>query len=690
MSRIPHLPKLLLIMVLLAPAVSLVTPGNVTTAAAQEPLEFVFEGGGWGHGVGMSQYGAKVMADEGFTAAEILGHYYTDSTVETLTMPSTEPDAEIAPLRILLADRSGSATLSLENDSSTPDNYIKIEYGTPFVSETDELGRSVVFENDGSPVTIDAIGMNLTINDVAYDGLGGQVLTVHFPTPMKISGVGTFLWGKIEFSIAKSGTLRVIESNLDMAKYLYGIAEIPSSWPVAALNTQAIAARTYAVSRLSSRRASSGWTTNFDLYSSTQDQHYIGWAGQDQPIEAAWVAAVDNTAAQIATYEGEAIEAYYSSSSGGYTEDSDYVWVADLGYLRGVYDPYDLTQENPNSTWNRTYSQDTVSRWMSGKPDTDVGTVLSMTFVEDNFGVSGRTDRAKLVVVGSERTIEVTGGRVFSRFNAAAVGEGSYVSMLPSTLFTINGSGDTSPDPAPTPTPTPTPVVHIPSGSSNTYSRAALDPLEPGPGEVRVRGWSFDPDLPTFPQVVHVYAFYDGSDTPVALDTPVVLAASPRPDVNRALNVGGNHGFNRRLAIRPGTHKVCVYSISVDGTGATDDLNRLIGCRTVTISAEALPAGTYDSISRTGNEVTVSGWAYDLDQPSASVDIQVYLDGSFSHSISAAVPRTDLNDILDVTGNHGFVDTFTVTDGWHDVCLYVVGIDPGGLPDGQTTALGCK
>ena len=160
MSRIRYLSKLLLIMALIAPAVSLVAPSAVTTAGAQESIEFVFEGGGWGHGVGMSQYGAKAMADEGFTAAEILGHYYTDSTVETRTMPSTEEEAEIAPLRILLADRSGSSTLSLENDISLPDNYIKIEYGTPFVSETDEtdeLGRSVVFENDGSPVTIDAI-----------------------------------------------------------------------------------------------------------------------------------------------------------------------------------------------------------------------------------------------------------------------------------------------------------------------------------------------------------------------------------------------------------------------------------------------------------------------------------------------------------------------------------------------------
>jgi nitrogen fixation protein len=73
-----------------------------------------------------------------------------------------------------------------------------------------------------------------------------------------------------------------------------------------------------------------------------------------------------------------------------------------------------------------------------------------------------------------------------------------------------------------------------------------------------------------------------------------------------------------------------------------------------------------------------------------SVDIQVYVDGSFSHSVSADVPRTDLNEILDVTGDHGFVETFAVTNGWHDVCVYVVGIGPDGLPDGQVSGLGCK
>jgi len=189
---------------------------------------------------------------------------------------------------------------------------------------------------------------------------------------------------------------------------------------------------------------------------------------------------------------------------------------------------------------------------------------------------------------------------------------------------------------------------------------------------------------------VHVYAFYDGSATPVALDTPVVRAATPRPDVNRALNVDGDHGFNRRLAIRPGTHKVCVYSISVDGTGATDSLNRLISCRTVTITAQAAPRGVVDNITRVGNSVIVNGWAYDLDIALSSVDIHVYIDGRPAASSTANRPRPDVNQILSIDGDHGFTTSVPIGAGPHEVCVYVIGLDPTGSPDGDNRLLTCQ
>ena len=230
-------------------------------------------------------------------------------------------------------------------------------------------------------------------------------------------------------------------------------------------------------------------------------------------------------------------------------------------------------------------------------------------------------------------------------------------------------------------------MPHVPSGSTDTYATANLEELEPGPNEIRIHGWSFDPDLPTKDLVVHVYAFFDGVGDPVALDTPVVRAADFRPDINRAFGIGGDHGFNRTLAIRNGNHRVCVYSLSVDGAGALDDLNKLIGCRYVTVTDEALPRGAFDQVTQTGTSMNVSGWAYDLDRENDSLDIQVYLDGAYFKTVSANTSRTDVNKIVQISGDHGFNSTFTVPAGGHQVCLYAIGVNPSGAADGENVLL---
>ncbi|MGZ0229962.1 MAG: hypothetical protein ACKVKO_08405 [Acidimicrobiales bacterium] len=249
------------------------------------------------------------------------------------------------------------------------------------------------------------------------------------------------------------------------------------------------------------------------------------------------------------------------------------------------------------------------------------------------------------------------------------------------------GSTIVTPTPTPTPTPTSTPVSHVPSGTTNSYATANLEELEPGPGEIRVHGWSFDPDLPTKDLVVHVYAFFDGVGDPVALDTPVVRAADFRPDVNRAFGIGGDHGFNRTLAIRNGNHRVCVYSLSVDETGELDGLNQLIGCRYVTVTDEAPPRGAFDQVTQTGTSMNVSGWAYDLDSENQSLDIAVHLDGVPFIDILANQTRPDVNEIVGISGDHGFNSTFTVPAGGHTVCLYAIGIDPSGARDDENVLL---
>lgn len=244
-----------------------------------------------------------------------------------------------------------------------------------------------------------------------------------------------------------------------------------------------------------------------------------------------------------------------------------------------------------------------------------------------------------------------------------------------------------TPSPTVGPSPSPTPTVHVPSGSVDSYAIANLEELEPGPNEIRIHGWSYDPDLPSKDLVVHVYAFFDGVGDPVALDTPVVRAADFRPDINRAFGIEGDHGFNRTLAIRPGNHRVCVYSLSVDGAAELDGLNELIGCRYVTVTNEAPPRGAFDQVAQAGTVMNVSGWAYDLDRENQSVDIQVYLDGVFHLTIPADTSRPDVNKIVQIAGDHGFDSTFSVPSGSHQVCLYVIGVDPTGVADGENVLL---
>jgi hypothetical protein len=127
--------------------------------------------------------------------------------------------------------------------------------------------------------------------------------------------------------------------------------------------------------------------------------------------------------------------------------------------------------------------------------------------------------------------------------------------------------------------------------------------------------------------------------------------------------------------------------LSVDGAGDLDDLNQLIGCRYVTVTGEAPPRGAFDQVTQTGASMNVSGWAYDLDRENDSLDIQVYLDGAYFKTVSANTSRTDVNKIVQISGDHGFNSTFTVPAGGHQVCLYAIGVNPSGAADGENVLL---
>lgn len=145
-----------------------------------------------------------------------------------------------------------------------------------------------------------------------------------------------------------SGGLSVVET-IDLDGYLAGIQEVPFSWEPAALQAQAIAARTYLAWTLARGRTESGIRHDYDICATVACQVYAGL----EPIATAegekWLEAVRATDSQILLYEGEPAQTYYSSTSGGRTRTVSDVWPdVDLPYLRAVASP---GEDSPFAEW---------------------------------------------------------------------------------------------------------------------------------------------------------------------------------------------------------------------------------------------------------------------------------------------------------------------------------------------------
>ena len=201
-----------------------------------------------------------------------------------------------------------------------------------------------------------------------------------------------------------------------MQKYLYGLGEVPSSWPAAALKAQAIAGRTYALSKVE-RSGQHRYPCDCAVYDSTLDQAYIGDSKRSGSgaYWDDWKGAVDSTNDQIVKHQGDTIQALYSSSSGGHTENNENVWGGSpIPYLRGVTDKPDRAGgDNPNFKWKVTMSYASFSSKLSAAYGT--GAVTDFDLIKP-FGVSGRvTDGGQ--TAGAER-----GSKERTRTRASAGG----------------------------------------------------------------------------------------------------------------------------------------------------------------------------------------------------------------------------------------------------------------------------
>ncbi|MBE9063318.1 SpoIID/LytB domain-containing protein [cf. Phormidesmis sp. LEGE 11477] len=153
-------------------------------------------------------------------------------------------------------------------------------------------------------------------------------------------------WYRGRVQVTQEGGELLAINHVDLEDYLYSVvgSEMPTSWPQAALQSQAVAARSYALYKQSRSKY-----PLYDLDATTAYQVYKG-IEQEHPNT---ITAVDSTANQVVTYNGQIIEAIFHSSSGGGTENAADVWSSDVPYLRSVQD---FDQGSPVYSWKETFT----------------------------------------------------------------------------------------------------------------------------------------------------------------------------------------------------------------------------------------------------------------------------------------------------------------------------------------------
>lgn len=385
----------------------------VSGPAGAEPRKVIIKGGGWGHGIGMSQYGTYGRALRGDGSTKILEHYYTGSKVTPKNMGAIRVGLLQSRSTISFSSkpfRSGGGLLVFRSGGE------KLAQGgteASFRIEPSSTGGLKLFKNgeqirrDGRRVFGDPT-TPIVIRYSRHDTL------VHVNEKSTDYAYGHLEVGTYQSDSCGPGFCARLVAEMPMQKYVYGLGEVPASWPDAALRTQAIAGRTYAYEKIR-RLGQHRYPCDCAVYDSTIDQVY---AGDGKRTGSGiywddWKSAVDATDGETILYNGVPIQALYSSSSGGHTEHNENVWGGTpLPYLRGVPDGPDDVDANPNHTWRVEMSWGSFEDKLQAAYG--IGNLREFKLVRP-LGVSGRVTVVKpnntggAKVIGSNKTERVDG-----------------------------------------------------------------------------------------------------------------------------------------------------------------------------------------------------------------------------------------------------------------------------------------
>lgn len=383
---------------LTAAATLLATATSATAATAEGPerreaASITVTGKGWGHGKGLSQYGARNRANAGQRYGAIIRFYY----------PGTRLGTTSGAIKILI---SGDTTQDVRVRARTGLRLRSLGAGKTWRLPAKYQGRKITAWR-----IVPAAGQRSRVQhhagrwrdwrsprgDAEFTAGGAPMMLV---TP---SGAAAYRGSLRSTSANPTGSVRDTVNVVAMESYLRGVVpeEMPASWAPAAVQAQAVAARTYAAFERRDHRSS----RHYDLCDTTRCQVYRGYDEEDPDANA----AIRATAGKIVTYGGRAAFTQFSASNGGYTAPGDF------DYLKASRDTFD--RGYPGDPWTRTFTGPQVTRHWPGLGDLES---VEVTDTDASHRVT------QLRVTGSDGAVTVDGSDFASYLG------------LRSTLFTVS------------------------------------------------------------------------------------------------------------------------------------------------------------------------------------------------------------------------------------------------------------
>ena len=374
------------------------------------PNEWIIVGSGWGHGVGLSQYGALGQALDGKSWQDILAHYYpgtnlSDSPSDKQITVGLNQDKTAVFVRLDKLSEDAQLEVSIDGNAVATlgsGTVIRVESNSNAIVSSGGADGRAEARGSGKKVSFRiSTGSGLiNTNSGSPDTNAGSSLAT--PGHRYKDGILNVVYGGDNDGrpdLYTSISMRLAD------EYLLGIGEMSSTWNKAALVAQVVASRSYGLGKLNSGlRGNCGC----HIYNNATDQVYVGYSKESD----AWRDAVNSAMTSsnqpaVLTYGGKAVTAYFASSTGGRTMSTMDAWGGNISWSQSVDDNWSINARNPNARWGVRMSQsgmatalglsnvqsiEVVERYSSGAAKT----LIAKDANGGSVTLSGRTFQARM------------------------------------------------------------------------------------------------------------------------------------------------------------------------------------------------------------------------------------------------------------------------------------------------------